>query len=218
MPLSYTKEAFEKFVIGDADTWEEEDLVKVREMMAQAEAVANPKAMCRIAEITDRSESYVEIEGERIKSELVIRNLENTHRVFPYVATCGTELEEWSLAFTDIMEEYWADRIKLFFLGQISARLQEKVRNTYFPAGHMSSMNPGSLAAWPISEQAVLFRIAGNVTEETGVRLTKSFLMLPSKSTSGFFFSSKEAYENCQFCPILDCPNRRARYAGKPVV
>ena len=76
----------------------------------------------------------------------------------------------------------------------------------------MSKMNPGSLKEWPLVSQKVLFNIIGNVFEDVGVSLTDSCLMLPSKSVSGFFFSSKEFYENCQLCPIINCPSRRAEY------
>jgi hypothetical protein len=35
--------------------------------------------------------------------------------------------------------------------------------------------------------------------------------MLPSKSSSGIAFESEVFYENCQFCPLENCPNRRAK-------
>lgn len=213
--FDYTQEQLFKFITGRSGAVEEEDLNIIKQMMAEAEKISNPRAVCGIAEITGRSEQWIDIEGTRITWPLVIHNLENTRRVFPHVATCGTELEVWSQRFSDPLEQYWADQIKLFFLGQIRSHMTAQIRQRYFPVGHMSAMNPGSLAEWPLSQQAVLFEIVGNVTQELGVGLTDSFLMLPSKSVSGFFFSSKESYENCQFCPILSCPGRRAPYRGE---
>lgn len=214
IPFGYPKESYWSFVTGRSFELEEEDEGLLHRMMDEAETIASPKAVCCIAEITDRSEQFIDIEGIRLTSPLVIHNLENTRRVFPYIATCGTELEDWSKKFTDPLEQYWADQIKLFYLGQIRSHMSAQIRKQYFPVGHMSSMNPGSLAQWPLPQQEVLFRIIGNVTNDLGVRLTDSFLMLPSKSGSGFFFSSKEFYENCQFCPLLTCPGRRAPYQG----
>ena len=214
VPLDYTEDALITFILGKSTLEDDDDLEMIRRMTKNAMTIARPKAVCCIAEITDRSDQWVEIERTRISSPLVIHNLENTRRVFPYVATCGTELEDWSHGFSEPLEQYWADQIKLFYLGQIRSYMSGQIRTRYFPVGHMSSMNPGSLKEWPLTQQAVLFRIVGNVTEDVGVSLTESFLMLPSKSSSGFYFSSTEAYENCQFCPILSCPGRRAPYQG----
>ncbi len=216
IPFAYTPEAIASFVAGRSDVYDEADRETMRHMIEEAEAIACPKAKCRLVEITGRGEGWVEAGGTRLTSPLVARNLADTRRIVAYVATCGTELEEWSTQFADPLAQYWADQIKLFFLGQIRSYMTAQIRARYFPAGHMSSMNPGSLKEWPLPEQAALFRLVGEVTRDTGVRLTDSFLMLPSKSGSGFFFASGQAYENCQYCPLLDCPGRRAPYQGEP--
>jgi predicted transcriptional regulator len=44
------------------------------------------------------------------------------------------------------------------------------------------------------------------------VRLTESFLMLPTKTVSGIFFPTEATFESCQLCPREECPNRRAPY------
>ena len=42
--------------------------------------------------------------------------------------------------------------------------------------------------------------------------LTQSCLMLPSKSSSGIFFISENDFNNCRYCPKLECPNRSAPF------
>ena len=94
------------------------------------------------------------------------------------------------------------------------------IKEQYHTAGHLSSLNPGSLAAWPISGQQELFEILGGrdfVRETIGVTYNDSFLMLPSKTGSGIMFESEVVYENCQHCPMKDCPNRRAKYQGEKI-
>ncbi|MGE5222062.1 MAG: vitamin B12 dependent-methionine synthase activation domain-containing protein, partial [Omnitrophica WOR_2 bacterium] len=76
----------------------------------------------------------------------------------------------------------------------------------------LAAMNPGSLEDWPLSEQNSLFALLGDVTETTGVRLTDSMLMQPTKSVSGIYFTSAEGFASCQLCPRQACPNRRATY------
>jgi hypothetical protein len=77
-----------------------------------------------------------------------------------------------------------------------------------------ASMNPGSgdRRLWPLEEQGVLFGLLGNVTESIGVILTESWLMMPNKSVSGFYFKTDKTYHNCQLCQRQPCPNRRAPF------
>ena len=194
---------------ADAD---EEDIRTIREMLAQASARAVPKAVYDVAFISDKGDHYVKIRDVTIRSPLVRENLDGVNRIVPFVVTCGTELEEWSRAYDgDPLTQYWADGIKLLYLSVMRGEMTRAVRRMYFPVADMSAMSPGSLAAWPLTEQAKVFRLLGGVTEDIGVRLTDSFLMLPSKSASGFFFSARTHYENCRLCP-MNCPNRRAAY------
>ena len=73
-------------------------------------------------------------------------------------------------------------------------------------------MNPGSLADWPLEQQAELFEVLGDVRGAVGVELTESCLMIPIKSVSGIRFSTEVQFENCQLCPRDVCPGRRAPY------
>lgn len=79
--------------------------------------------------------------------------------------------------------------------------------------GGTSTMAPGSLGDWPIQQQKPLFQLLGDTEAMIGVRLTESFLMLPSKSVSGIWFPTQTRFESCQLCPGQRCPNRRAPHA-----
>ena len=70
-------------------------------------------------------------------------------------------------------------------------------------------MNPGSLPDWPITEQAKLFSLLGDVKALIGVTLTESMLMLPTKSVSGVYFETERNFENCELCARENCPGRR---------
>ena len=128
-------------------------------------------------------------------------NLERVSRIVPFVATCGTELEEWAKGYSDPLEGYFADAVMLQFLGQANRALREAVRREWFRESDMSCMSPGSLSAWPLPEQANLFELVGGVTEAIGVRLTPSYLMLPSKSTSGFFLFERDPLRKLPLLP-----------------
>jgi hypothetical protein len=76
-------------------------------------------------------------------------------------------------------------------------------------------MAPGSLADWPIEEQAPLFKLLGDVDASIGVKLTDSMLMLPAKSISGVYFPADVSFFSCQLCPRERCESRKAKYDPK---
>jgi len=193
---------------------DEADLTK--ELFDEAVKIAKPKSLFDILPV-EVTEEYTKIGDVQIKYPYVGEKLKNTKRAVPYIATCGTELEEWSKTMSDPLEEYIADMIKLQYIYIAATELKNDIRKQYFPFGYLTALNPGSLKRWPLPEQKKLFMMFGedNVKNDIGVELTQSFLMLPSKSTSGIFFVSEKDYENCMLCPILDCPNRRAPFSGK---
>ena len=194
----------------------EDDLLRLAE---EAEALARPKALYKIAYIDSRNEDCVVVDGVTFKSRVLRVNLEEVHRVFPYVATCGPELDEWARSIEDMLQNFWADTIKEMALRQARAALLEHLKATY-RLGETSAMSPGSLADWPIQQQRPLFQLLGSLEHTDGisflpaigVRLTDSFLMIPNKTVSGIRFPTETSFESCQLCPREGCPNRRAAY------
>ncbi len=184
---------------------------RVRQLARQAEAVARPKGMCKVAYVEERSNDSAVIDGIRFISRVLRVNLDGAHRVFPFLATCGRELHEWAGSFDDLLESFWAGAIMETALGAAYDAIAGHVQERYQP-GPMATMNPGSLADWPMSEQQQLFNLLGDPRQAIGVELTDSFLMVPIKSVSGLHFPTATHYENCQLCPRERCPGRRAPY------
>ncbi len=183
---------------------------KLSSMVAEAQAVGRPKGFFREAYVESKGDDHVVIDGTLLKSRVLRVNLDQVYRVFPYVATCGLELEDWSKSFGDILDQYYADVIKENALRLTFKRLQENLLERV--ALKLSRMNPGSLPDWPLSEQRPLFAILGDGSRSIGIQLTDSFLMMPVKSVSGIWFPSEVSWENCQLCPREKCPGRRAAY------
>lgn len=188
----------------------DEDAPRVREMALHAQEIGRPKAMFRESFIEDRSGDDVVIDGIRFTSRILRVNVEKIHRVFPYVATCGIELEKWAASLDDMLQEYWADQIMRMALNAACDALRAEIARR--SAAKTSVMNPGSLADWPIEQQKPLFQLLGDPAASVGVRLTDSFLMLPSKSVSGIQFPAEVDFASCQLCSRAVCPGRRAPY------
>ena len=188
-----------------------EQLGKLQGLLGEAQSIGKPKAFYRSAFIESRTDDQVVINGIVFTSRVLRVNLEKVHRVFPYVATCGLELEEWSRSFDDMLLKYWADVIKETALRTAVKYLQDHLIEHYRLV-KVSRMNPGSLPDWPLPEQRFLFDLLGNGPGPIGVHLTDSFLMLPIKSVSGIWFPTEESFESCRLCPRENCAGRRAPY------
>jgi len=180
-------------------------------LVVEAAEIAKPKAQYGVAYVNERSDDAVVVDGVTLTSRVLRVNLDQVYRVFPYVATCGTELDEWASTLGDLLRSYWSEAIRESALSAASQALYSHMVEAHSP-GKTSTMAPGSLGDWPLREQRQLFTILGDTEATIGVRLTESSLMLPTKSVSGVRFPTETRFESCQLCPRDACPGRRASY------
>ena len=188
---------------------------QARRLAAEAAGVLRPKALVRPAFIGARAGENLEIDGVRFRSRVLSANLAEVERVFPYVATCGTELDSAALAGDDLLALYWLDVLKEMALERAVQFLHAHLARTW-RVERLSSMNPGSGEAdlWPLPQQRPLFALFGDVRGAIGVTLHESLLMSPNKSVSGILFPTDVPFESCQLCTREGCPRRRAPYQG----
>ena len=183
----------------------------VQELVEVARSIAKPKAVYKVSYVDDRDGDTVTIDGVRFTGRVLSVNLDQIERVFPYIATCGAELEAAAILSGDVMKAYCFDVIKTMILRSATTYLSHRLIE-YYALDKMSHMNPGSLDSWPITQQKELFSLFGDVEELIGVRLTKSCVMFPLKSVSGIYFSTEINFESCQLCQREKCIGRRAPY------
>ncbi len=186
-------------------------LENLKLLVKEAQELAQPKAMYRPVYIDSKDDKHVIIDGITLTSRVLTVNVENAFRIFPFVATCGMELENWAVGKDDMLRRFWAERIKEMALHTAIAFLNKRVADE-FSIQKKSTMTPGSLSDWPIEEQRSLFQIVGNSEKAIGVQLTESLMMKPVHSVSGIIFPIEVNFESCQLCPREKCPGRRAPY------
>lgn len=200
-------------------TVNEELFGELAEMVDQAQNLAEPVVLFGVCPVSQDAGGSICVNGQRIDSKLVCEKLRGKNRCFPYIATCGEQLETWSVQYgDDVLSAFWAEEIKKLYLNRIVAAFFEYLKMHYHTSGHLTSLNPGALDQWPIKGQEELFAVLGGsnfVKEQTEVVCTDTFLMLPIKSISGICFESDAFYENCQYCPLTACPNRRAPHIAE---
>ena len=180
-------------------------------LVREAEMVARPKGLYKLAAVDAMGDDAVAIDAVAFTSRILRVNIDGLHRVFPFVATCGLEIEQWSRGLDDMMKQFCADAIKELALRRAVAELARHLNETYHPSKR-AAMNPGSLEDWPLAQQRPLFGLFGDVAGLIGVELGDTFLMSPIKSVSGIWFETDKDYHNCRLCPREQCPNRRAPY------
>ena len=187
------------------------DMDEVRPLIEVAEQLIEPRALYDVSYIEKKRDDAVIIGGRRFKSRVLRKNLDRVERVFPFVITLGPRLGEKQAASTDLLESFYLDTIGNVALTSARKQLKHQLKSQ-FALEKISSMSPGSLADWPIEEQAPLFELLGDVETAIGVKLSDSLLMLPAKSISGMYFPTEVSFFSCQLCPRERCESRKAKY------
>lgn len=183
------------------------------DLLARVTEVARPKALYEASYIDEKAEDSVVVTGVRFTSRALRRNLDQVERVFPYVATCGTEVDALTVPGDDMVQSLWLWTIKEALLGAARDHLDDHLASRYRMT-HTAAMHPGSGDAdvWPIEQQPALFSVLGDVESLIGVRLTDSMLMIPTMSVSGVIFPTEQDFASCQVCHREGCPRRSAPF------
>lgn len=183
---------------------------RIEELIQEAEQIAKPKSLYRVAYIEEKGEDFIIVEGIKFTSKILRVNLGDTHRIFPFLATGGKEIEDWANNIDDVFDTYIVDAIQEMAYKAACENVFKHI-DDHYKLKNPSKMNPGSLGDWPLKEQKNLFKLLEDKPRLIGIELNSSFLMRPVKSVSGIRFSGEIHFENCQLCP-KDCKNRQASY------
>jgi hypothetical protein len=187
--------------------------IEFHEVLKTARSLMEPRAIYDISYIGRREGETVEIGGVFFKSRILSQNLKNTERAFPYIITIGRALEKRASSSKSLLEQYYLETIGDMALDVVMDHLLCLLKAKY-GLEKLSSMSPGSLEDWPITEQKSLFSLFQDNTQ-LGVKLTDQMLMIPRKSISGICFPTEVTFLSCQLCPRKRCPSRKAAYDEK---
>ena len=190
------------------------DLQILQRLIDTATPLIKPKAAFKLCYIEKKLKDAVVVDGMRLKSRVLRKNLDPVERLFPYVVTIGANLEKAIRTIDHPLEKYYLYVIGNVALGAARKYLHEHLC-TKFALDKISFMSPGSLPDWPLEAQNQLFQLLADVEDAIGVHLTPSLLMIPTKSVSGVYFQTEVSFLNCQLCQRGNCPGRRARYDEK---
>ena len=90
-----------------------EDVEKIiQELIETSRSLAKPKAVFEISRVENKCGDSLDIGGVTFTSHVLRVNLDKVDKVFPYVVTCGRELDEIKIPPQQIMKSYFLDQIK----------------------------------------------------------------------------------------------------------
>ncbi len=191
------------------------DRTEYEEIIETARSIANAKALCKECTIQSDGDDTISVDATAFQSDALARMTADAHKVYAFVATCGTELDLLDkMGETDILKKYFIDALKEHVLRQSFEYLDTQITRKYH-IPKTASICPGSadVDVWPIQQQKQLFSLLGDVKKAIGVTLTSSCLMKPTKSISGFIFPTETDFYSCQLCTRAHCPGRKAAFA-----
>lgn len=180
-------------------------------------------------ELIDPSYTYViedvkVVHGSRVligknvvfNSDIVARLLKRCKKVAISVVTIGSYLEGTARRLAKdghLLQASVLDAIGSQAVHKVAEHVQNEIQAWSRPRGLVVSrrFSPG-YCDWDIGQQLMVFRAVGRDT--TGVHLTDTCLMIPSKSISGIVgIGSAESgiaeYNPCGICDKDDCAGRR---------
>lgn len=192
---------------------------EIDDFLVRTLPLIRPKALFREVVIhrnrKDRGFCF-QAEDQCFDDPVTEEHLKDLDRIFPYIATCGNELEDLAASSGDMLEVFWMDALKQMSMDRAFSSLMAHIKTVY-SLDKIYSLNPGSdtcREGWDLENQKILFALLPGAEENIGVSLTASLLMKPNKTVSGIFFRSDRDYVGCRDCGNINCPNRRVIHDG----
>ena len=193
-----------------------DDAREFNKLLDQASKIARPKALYTEAFIESKKGDEIIINGVKFTSIALRKNLDKVEKVFPFIATCGIELDRVKFEKNDFLKDYWWDTIKGYFLMKARENLLLFLEKKFFlKKTAVMSPGDGDYGIWPIEQQKELFSIFGDVEKLIGVKLTDSYLMIPNKTISGILFSTEHDFNSCKVCQRKNCAMRKSAFDRK---
>ena len=103
----------------------------IHELFDLIRPVAKPKALFEISPVDNKQGDSLDIGGRRFTSHVLRVNLDKAERVFPYIVTCGRELDEIEVPPSQLMKQYFLDQIKEIIVRSALRYLHDYIRDNH---------------------------------------------------------------------------------------
>jgi hypothetical protein len=146
--------------------------------------IAIPKVIYFEAQITEKTDAWVKVNGVVFESELLRGYVNQGDPVFPYIVTVGTELDDYAKTLKDSMDLFMIDEVMNLLVNTGKVFVADAVKEV---SGWQSVKDyvPGNGEEWSTVEQKRLFDLFAGETAKIGVTLGDNYFVLPGRSTIG---------------------------------
>jgi len=173
----------------------------------RAESAAIPRALIMDSTLAETPEDGLTIDGTPFSIEKIRSLTEIPCRVFPFLATCGRELNTIKEGGS-IIESFWLHEIMIKALeGAVNAAIRFVQRASALDA--VSLVSPGSFPGWDIHEQNKIFALFEGHAEHEGINLNSAMMLVPEHSLAGLLVPCREQHDLCALCGSVTCPRRK---------
>lgn len=190
----------------------------MEEMLNRAKDLLSPRAVYVLRRIIHFPEGVILIPGGITFNTVRIGHyLTCCDQIVVYLVTIGGSLEEEVgklMRKGDFLSALILDAIGSEATGRATDSLQELTKRSQGERRAITSLRFGpGYCDWKLSEQSLIFKALNS--SNLGVNLTKNYMMIPRKSTSGIMgLGDAERIMSqptpCQLCPKRDyCSGRR---------
>ena len=187
-PFSYDMETLDKELHLRGNEAMLDILEPIYEMVEQ---IARPKAIYFQAEVTEKTEEAVKINGVPFESALLRGYVKQGEVVFPYIVTVGIELDDYAKTLKDSMDLFMIDEVMNLLVNTGKVFVSDAVQaESGWPK--VQDYVPGNGEEWSTAEQKRLFDMFAGETTKIGVTLGENYFVLPGRSTIGILSKSAE--------------------------
>jgi hypothetical protein len=186
---------------------------ELEDLAKEVRTIAKPKALYKVSFIEEKGEDTIKLDGVTFTSRTLRKNLDKIERVFPFIFTCGAEIDDIETGQGDSEKTKWISYLKTTLARASIQFLRDHLAKVY-RVSKLSYMGPGQAdsTVWPFEQLRELYSIFGDAEGLIGVRLTESLLMIPYASAAGIFFPTEVDFQACQLCHSETCSFRKAPF------
>lgn len=186
---------------------------ELEDIIGEVKRIGKPKALYKVSFIEAKGDDTVKFDGVTFRSRTLRKNLDEIERVFPFMVTCGIEIDGIDTGQGDSEKEKWINGIKGALVMASIYFLMDHIAEKY-KLPKLSYMGPGQgdASMWPYEQLWELYSICGNTEELIGVSLTESLIMEPLASAAGMFFPAEVDFQSCRLCHREACDFRKAPF------
>lgn len=193
------------------ETPDERTAAEVKRLFASATQIAVPRYCYKVMDGSLEKDLLLMGEREFHLGPIIARQLTGATHFAVFVATAGTEFEEWRKR-DDLLESFFADALGSVVAERCADEMEKALQTSIDKLGwkRTNRFSPG-YCEWATAEQRKLVPLLGN-PNPCGVLLTESALMWPVKSVSGIVGLGEDvSYHDysCQLCQYTHCLRRR---------